>query len=180
MEKEKIVWISKKMSFLLRHGAIREGVPISPGGWVEITDLLEYLNKNNRRVAITGEEVRVVVEKNDKQRFTINNGRIRANQGHSIAVNLDLKPREPPPILFHGTSIKFLKPILKSGLKPMNRNHVHLSKDVKTATEVGARHGKPIVLIIAAGTMHDDGFCFYLSENGVWLVDHVPSRYISQ
>lgn len=122
-----------------------------------------------------------IVEKNDKKRFSISSDgqKIRANQGHSINVNLALKTIEPPTILYHGTATRFLDAILMEGLKAGSRQHVHLSESIDIATEVGKRYGKPTILLINALEMHKKGHQFYLSENGVWLTKNVPVNYIS-
>jgi putative RNA 2'-phosphotransferase len=120
------------------------------------------------------------VAQNDKQRFSFDpsSTRIRANQGHSTAVDLQLEPATPPDVLYHGTAEKHVAVILAGGLKRMARHHVHLSTTVPTATAVGKRHGRPVVLVVDAAAMSRDGFTFYCSANGVWLTDHVPPRYL--
>jgi putative RNA 2'-phosphotransferase len=125
--------------------------------------------------------IKIIVETNDKQRFIISDDRkkIRANQGHSITVDLELENKIPPDILYHGTAIRFLDPIMNEGLKPMTRQYVHLSVTEKIALTVGKRHGKPIVLYINAKNMYEEGYKFYLSENKVWLVNKVPVKYIN-
>ena len=130
---------------------------------------------------ITRELLDHVAETNDKKRFIISDdgAKIRANQGHSIAINLDLPPIPPPANLFHGTATRFIEAIFKDGLKKMNRQHVHLSADIETAQKVGARHGKPIILLLDTKTMAEAGFEFYLSKNDVWLTDNVPVEYLS-
>ncbi|MEZ4617799.1 MAG: RNA 2'-phosphotransferase [Caldilineaceae bacterium] len=117
---------------------------------------------------------------NNKQCFRFNDDgtRIRANQGHSIAVELNLRPQVPPARLFHGTATRFLDAIQREGLQRQSRQHVHLSADEKTAHKVGQRHGKPVILTVDAAAMHADGHLFYLSDNGVWLTDHVPVHYL--
>ena len=129
---------------------------------------------------ITEEELLQVVAESDKQRFSLDETKtkIRANQGHSTEVDLQLKEAEPPTQLFHGTVSKFLDAILAEGLKKMDRHDVHLSKDVQTALKVGGRRGKPVILVIDSAKMAADGYKFRLSENGVWLTDHVPPQYI--
>ncbi|MCH6257000.1 RNA 2'-phosphotransferase [Puniceicoccaceae bacterium K14] len=121
-----------------------------------------------------------IVDTNEKKRFSldVDGSRIRANQGHSIAVDVELEKKEPPTFLYHGTATRFYESIQKEGLKKMNRQHVHLSADQTTAVKVGTRHGKPIVLIVRAGDMYESGYRFFLSENGVWLTEEVPARYI--
>jgi putative RNA 2'-phosphotransferase len=130
---------------------------------------------------ITKDDLFEVVATNEKKRFTLSDDRqrIRAAQGHSIAVNLGLTPGEPPGVLYHGTATRFLEAILSEGLRPMSRQQVHLSADERTARQVGQRHGKPIVVVVQARRMHDDGFRFFLAENHVWLTDRVPPEYLA-
>jgi putative RNA 2'-phosphotransferase len=129
---------------------------------------------------VTREQLNEVVAKNDKQRFAFDptGTLIRANQGHSTAVDLQLVPTTPPPVLYHGTAQQNLDAVRHDGLRKMARHHVHLSKDVATARTVGARHGKPVVFEVDAAAMHEAGHPFYLSANGVWLVDHVPPQHL--
>ena len=164
---------SKFLSLVLRHKPEDIGLKLDENGWTDIVDLCKKAN-------IKWQDLKEVVEKNNKKRFEIsNNGqKIRACQGHSIDIDLDLEPVTPPAFLYHGTATQFISPIMKSGLKPMKRDHVHLSATKETAINVGGRHGKPVVLIVTALTMHDDGYKFYLSTNGVWLTKEVPVKYI--
>lgn len=178
MDKNRQVKVSKCLSKHLRHEPERLGLTLAPGGWVEVEQLLSACAAH--QFPITREELEVVVANSDKQRFSFdeNNTRIRANQGHSVEVDLQLQPQTPPQVLYHGTGEQTVPAILRSGLNKMSRHHVHLSREVETARKVGARHGRPVVLAIAAETMHQDGFTFYCSENSVWLVDAVPPQYI--
>jgi len=178
MDNDRNVSLSKRMSYLLRHGAQREGVAIDEHGWMDITDLLAWLNRKPRS-RFTIEDVQIVVRDNDKQRFEISGSKIRAVQGHSMAIDLDLAPAEPPATLYHGTASRFVGNILDKGLLKMQRQHVHLSSTVEQALIVGKRHGSPVVFHVNAAAMLQDGFTFYLSKNGVWLVDHVPPEYLS-
>jgi putative RNA 2'-phosphotransferase len=175
---QRLVTVSKFLSKYLRHEPEALGLTLEPGGWVPIEDVLSGAQR--LRFPITDAELRQVVAENDKQRFSLDDtGRkIRANQGHSTSVDLQLTAVKPPKQLFHGTVIKFLGSILWQGLMKMNRHDVHLSKDIETAMKVGQRRGKPVVLIIDSESMSADGFQFRVSENGVWLTDHVPPRYI--
>lgn len=148
-------------------------------GWLNIDQLIESANKHGKRLSL--ELIHEVVAQNDKKRFALSDDglRIRANQGHSIeGVELNLVAIEPPELLFHGTVAAFLESIRRQGLLKRSRNHVHLSVDVETATKVGARRGKPVVLKIEAGKMHSLGHKFYLSANQVWLADAVPPEFI--
>ena len=174
----KLVRLSKMLSRFLRHAPHELGLTLERGGWVRVDDLLAALN--GRGTPVTREALREVVVQSDKRRFSLDEaeGRVRANQGHSVAVDLDLAPLEPPGVLYHGTTGRFLKVILKQGLKPMGRHHVHLSADTDTARKVGARRGPPVVLQVQAARMSAGGFTFYRSENGVWLTDGVPPAYL--
>ena len=172
-----IVSTSKFLSLILRHQPEKIGLSLDANGWASIDDLLRLSAAKGK--PLTRALIEKVVETNDKQRFVFNEDRsmIRANQGHSVSVDLGLAPVTPPPVLFHGTATRFLDSIEKQGLLKGNRQHVHLSPDEGTAVKVGQRHGKPVVLKIAAGKMQIDGHKFYRSANGVWLVDHVPPAF---
>jgi putative RNA 2'-phosphotransferase len=150
-------------------------------GWVKINELI--LNtKKYKNICLTVELIKTVVENDNKQRFIISDDgkKIRANQGHSIIVDLELESKTPPDILYHGTASRFLDSIMKNGLKPMRRQYVHLSQTEETALTVGRRHGNPIILYIDAKNMYEGGYKFYLSENNIWLVDNVPVKYINK
>lgn len=174
--------ISKFLSFVLRHKPDAIGLTLDGQGWVDIDELIENTNLTAQEFTLTRSLLQEVVKTNVKKRFIISDDgqRIRASQGHSIDVDLQLKPVEPPEFLYHGTATRFLDSILKEGLKPQQRQHVHLSRDIETATKVGQRYGKPIILAIKARLMVEQGFVFYLSENGVWLTDKVPIEFITQ
>jgi putative RNA 2'-phosphotransferase len=175
-----LVRLSKFLAKYLRHSPHDLGLTLQPGGWVPVDDLLSAARRHG--FPISYDELVEGVETNDKQRFAFDVSRelIRANQGHSVEVNLKLKEREPPEALFHGTVELFLASILKDGLIRVKRNHVHLSKEVETATNVGAMRGKPVILTVDAGRMHRDEHRFYLSANDVWLTDTVPPGYLSR
>ena len=179
MEKKKLVWLSKKLAYILRHGARKKYLDMDVSGWIDLDQVLKVVNDGAREL-ISIDDIEHVVENNDKKRFSIKDGKIRANQGHSMDIDLGLTPIKPPKILFHGTGSKSIPAITREGLKKMKRHHVHLSMDKETARKVGGRHGKPAILEILAEKMHDDGLKFYFSENGVWLVDHVPPTYLKQ
>lgn len=175
MNNTNITQISKYLSLILRHQPQSIGLVLDPNGWANVDDLLA-----KSKLQISFQQLLEVVATNDKQRFILNEDKtkIRANQGHSVKIDLDLKPQTPPSILYHGTVDKFLSSIQTQGLQKMNRNHVHLSKDISTAQKVGSRRGLPIILKINPEAMIHDGFLFYCSENGVWLTDSVPAKYI--
>jgi putative RNA 2'-phosphotransferase len=170
--------ISKFLSFVLRHNPESIGLKLDENGWAETKDLLEKMNA--KAFKVTAEMLDHIVATNNKQRFSFNETKtkIRASQGHSIDVELNLKATKPPQYLYHGTGEKYVNSILLTGLEKRNRQHVHLSKDIETAINVGQRHGKPKVFIVEAGQMGVDGFLFYLSDNGIWLIDNVPVRYL--
>ncbi|MDN3238144.1 RNA 2'-phosphotransferase [Glycomyces tritici] len=173
MDDRRLVKVSKYLSRHLRHEPERLGIELDEHGWVEVDALLKALEDRNFQV--TREELEEVVARNDKQRFALRDGRIRANQGHTVDVDLGLAPAAPPPVLYHGTVGGFVATIREEGLKAMDRHHVHLSPDRETAVKVGSRRGKPVVLVIDAERMAGAGHAFYKSENGVWLTDHVPA-----
>ncbi|MFJ4712848.1 RNA 2'-phosphotransferase [Streptomyces sp. NPDC088785] len=176
LDEQRTVKVSKYLSTHLRHQPERLGLTPDEAGWVEIGDLLAATAAH--RFPITRTELDHVVATNDKRRFTIDGTRIRANQGHTIDVDLGLAPAEPPAYLYHGTVARFLDAIRAEGLRPMDRHDVHLSADRGTATRVGARRGRPVVLPVDAGAMHRDGHVFRVSANGVWLTAAVPPRYL--
>ncbi|MET8981582.1 RNA 2'-phosphotransferase [Streptomyces sp. NPDC004539] len=172
----RIVKVSKYLSKHLRHQPERIGLRLDEAGWTEIDALLAATAGHG--FPITREELDRVVATNDKKRFAIEGTRIRASQGHSIPVDLALPATTPPPHLFHGTNARALAAIRAEGLRPMNRHDVHLSPDRTTATRVGARRGRPVVLTVDSGAMHRDGHVFQVSANGVWLTRAVPAEYI--
>ncbi|MEV4174049.1 RNA 2'-phosphotransferase [Nonomuraea sp. NPDC049709] len=176
MDERRMVRVSKYLARHLRHDPQRIGLTLDAGGWVEVEELLRAAAEHG--FTITPEELKEVVAANDKRRYAIEDGRIRASQGHSVPVELDLPALEPPEVLYHGTVGRFVTAIRREGLRPMSRHHVHLSPDRETATRVGARRGAPVVLVVAAGMMHADGHVFRRSANGVWLADHVPPGYL--
>lgn len=170
--------LSKFLSLVLRHKPSLLGLKLDKNGWVLIDDLIPKAKA--AKINLTRELLMEVVNKNDKERFAVNEDvtRIRANQGHSIDVDLGLQPVNPPRILYHGTAARFVDSIRKSGLNSGNRRYVHLSPDWQTAIKVGQRHGKPVVLQIDAEAMNRSGLHFFISKNGVWLTQSVPSKFI--
>lgn len=180
MENTRLIKISKYLSKHLRHQPERIGIELAPGGWVEVNKLLAACKKY--QFPISRQELEEVVTSNDKQRFSLDKtgALIRANQGHSVEIDLQLEPQVPPDILYHGTGHKSVDLILEQGLLKMSRHHVHLSADIETATKVGKRHGKPVVFIVDAATMYSRGISFYCSDNGVWLVDSVAPEYLKK
>ncbi len=168
--------VSKYLSKHLRHQPERIGLELDANGWTEIDALLQATARHG--FPITREELAHVVATNDKRRFAIEGTRIRASQGHTVDVDLDLPAAEPPAYLYHGTVAAHLPAIRAEGLRPMARHHVHLSPDRETATRVGARRGRPVVLSVDAGAMHRAGHVFRVSANGVWLADAVPPEFL--
>lgn len=174
-----LVSTSKFLSLVLRHNPAKIGLTLDPQGWADVDELLECAARSGKR--IDADTLHRVIRENDKQRFALSEDglRIRASQGHSIAVDLELPEVEPPPTLYHGTADRFLESILAHGLRPGRRQHVHLSKDIATARTVGGRHGRPVVLRVDAAAMRHAGQVFFCSANGVWLCDAVPSKYLT-
>ena len=173
--KTKSKWLSKH----LRHSPQKVGLVLDDGGWVSVDDLLRAANNNH--MSLTFSQLQEVVKDNDKQRFSFDASgkRIRANQGHSVSVDLQLQTQTPPDILYHGTAEKNRESIMEQGILKGRRHHVHLSRQTEVAIQVGSRHGKPLVLSIDALGMNAAGFEFFCSDNGVWLVEEVPPRFIS-
>jgi putative RNA 2'-phosphotransferase len=173
------VRVSKFLALVLRHDPARIGLTLDAGGWADVDELLAAAT--NYGLPVSRADLEEVVRDNPKQRFLLDEAgnRIRANQGHSVEVDLGLTPVEPPPVLYHGTSRHAVPSILEEGLRPMGRRHVHLSADVETPLVVGRRHGAPVVLAVDSGRLHLDGQPFFRSANGVWLTGPVPAQYLS-
>jgi putative RNA 2'-phosphotransferase len=169
---------SKLISKILRHKPEMAGLTLDSEGWVSVDKLLKGLKELGSPITIFG--LKDIVDNNDKKRFAFSDDMkmIRANQGHSVNINLNYDEVKPPDVLFHGTVEKFIRDIHRDGLKKMNRHHVHLSSDIKTAELVGSRRGIPLILAINTNEMHRNGHKFYLSDNNVWLTERVPSKYI--
>jgi putative RNA 2'-phosphotransferase len=178
MNPSRRVRVSKYLSLHLRHQPERLGLTFAAGGWVPVETLLAACAADG--FPVRRDELDEVVASSDKQRFSFDptNTLIRANQGHSTDVDLQLEPVPPPAVLYHGTAARNLDSIRAAGLDKRARHHVHLSPDVETARKVGQRHGSPVVLAIDAAAMSREGFVFYRSANGVWLVEAVPPRYL--
>lgn len=170
--------ISKFLSLVLRHQPDKIGIQLDDAGWVEIELFLEALRQSGQK--ISRDLLEYVVRTNDKQRFTIDESgqRIRANQGHSVEVELGYEPADPPSILIHGTPRTAVSAIRESGLQKMKRHHVHLHSDSSVASAVGARRGAPVLLKVKSQEMTKEGFVFYVTANQVWLTEHVPPRFI--
>lgn len=168
---------SKYISLILRHQPEVIGITLDEHGWADVNQLIEGVNKTH---PLTRELLEEIVRTDEKQRYSFNEDhtKIRANQGHSIPVDVELKEAEPPEELYHGTGEKYTGSIEQQGLIPKSRLYVHLSKDTETAVKVGQRHGKPVVYTVMAGEMYRDAYRFFLSANGVWLTKEVPVRYL--
>ena len=171
---------SKFMSLVLRHDPSAAEIALDAQGWAAIDELLAGMSAKG--YAVTRQTLDEIVAGDSKQRYTISDDgrRIRANQGHSIEVDVGLEEVRPPDVLFHGTASRFADAIRAGGLKPMSRQHVHLSPDEPAALAVGRRHGKPVIFRIDAKRMADDGLKFFRSANGVWLTGHVPAEYLAE
>lgn len=168
--------ISKYLCFILRHHPEAIGLGLDSEGWASIDEIIQKIS----RFKLTPELIDYVMQTDDKQRFCISEDgtKIRANQGHSIDVNLNLKPLQPPEVLLHGTANRFLENILEKGLLKQKRQFIHLTESESIAKAVGSRYGKPVILEITSVRMVEDGFIFYKSLNNVWLVEHVPVDYL--
>lgn len=168
------------MSLVLRHRPEQIGLTLDEHGWANTQELIEKLNQHG--AGITPELLDFVVANNDKKRFAFNEDKsmIRASQGHSLDVDLELPTAVPPEFLYHGTASRFVTQILREGLKKQQRHHIHLSTVKSTATDVGGRHGQPVILKVAAARMQEAGYTFYLSANGVWLTDVVPADFLEE
>ena len=170
----------KFLAYVLRHNPAAVGIELDENGWAKVDELLVGVQRSGRLIDITALEE--IVATDDKHRFSFNEdkSKIRANQGHSIDIDLGLEEKTPPDILYHGTAEKYIDNIKQNGIQKRNRQYVHLSSDKQTAIKVGSRHGKPVIFKIDAKQMVMDGFKFYLSENGVWLTDYVSFKYFTK
>lgn len=176
-EKEKIR-ISRFLSLVLRHKPQEIGIRLDENGWAAVAELIDGVQTGGRNLTI--DLLHEIVAEDEKQRyiFSEDGQKIRASQGHSILVDLERKPAEPPEFLYHGTASRFSEQIQREGLTPRSRQFVHLSSDIETAVNVGSRHGVPVVFRVLAQKMGQDGIAFNLSENKVWLAEHVPAKYL--
>ena len=171
---------SKFLALVLRHKPQKIGLTLDEHGWADVDELIEKTVRSGRE--LDRESLEYIVRTNDKKRYAFNEDhtKIRASQGHTIPVDVELEETVPPDVLYHGTAESSLPSIMDKGLLKMKRLYVHLSKDVHTAIKVGQRHGKLVVLLVDSGKMYKDGYRFYLSANGVWLTDHVPQDYLAK
>jgi len=171
--------IGKFLALILRHKPETINISLDSNGWANVNELIEKINLHYGKDVVSLSDIEDIVALDDKNRYELANGSIRARQGHSVLVDLSLEAKQPPEKLYHGTVGKFIGSIRAFGLLKGSRQYVHLSEDIDTAIIVGGRRGEPIILVIDSGRMHGDGIEFYISSNGVWLTDHVPSQYIS-
>lgn len=176
----KDVELGKFISLILRHKPQVIGITLDQNGWADTQELLAGINASNRYIDM--EILERIVRENNKKRYSFNEdkSRIRANQGHSISVNVEMKEMTPPDELYHGTADRFLDSIREKGILKMNRQYVHLSADAETAKAVGKRHGKPVVLVIDTKKMVEDGYTFRLSDNGVWQSEDIKWKYVKK
>ena len=172
--------LSKFIALILRHKPETIGISLDQNGWANVGELIDGINQSGHSIDM--ETLEEIVRTDEKGRYSFNDDKtkIRANQGHSVNVDVELKEVVPPEILFHGTGERFSESIKSEGLKPMSRLYVHLSKDVETAVKVGKRHGKPFVFVVKTGEMYKRGYKFWNSENGVWLTKAVPPEFLEE
>ncbi|MBR4556243.1 MAG: RNA 2'-phosphotransferase [Clostridiales bacterium] len=170
---------SKFISLILRHKPEAIGITLDEHGWANVDELLEGVSRTH---PLDMAALELIVAEDEKQRYSFNEDKtlIRANQGHSIPVDVELDEKEPPEVLYHGTGEKYVSSIDRQGLIPKSRLYVHLSRDEETAVKVGTRHGKPVIYKVKSGEMYRDGYKFFCSANGVWLTKEVPVKYLSK
>ena len=171
--------VSKFISLVLRHNPEEIGITLDEHGWANVSELLAGISRTQ---PITMEDLERIVAEDEKQRYSFNEDKtlIRANQGHSIPVDVELEEVIPPEILYHGTGEKYTASIDAQGLLPKSRLYVHLSGDTETAKKVGQRYGRPVIYIVKSGEMHRAGIPFFRSVNGVWLTKQVPVQYLER
>lgn len=179
-EERRLERLSKFISMILRHKPQVIGITLDEHGWADVDELIKGINETGEEVKFSKDTLEIIVKTDKKQRYSFSQDKtlIRANQGHSIPVDVELEKKEPPKVLYHGTGVKSVKAIQEQGLLPMERLYVHLSIDVKTATNVGKRHGTPVIFQVNAEQMQKDGYDFFQSVNGVWLTKEVPAKYL--
>lgn len=179
-EERRLERISKFISMILRHKPQVIGITLDEHGWADVNELIKGINETGEEVEFSKATLEKIVKADKKQRYSFSQDKtlIRANQGHSIPVDVELEKKEPPKVLYHGTGVKSVKAIQEQGLLPMERLYVHLSTDVETAANVGKRHGTPVIFQVNAEQMQKDGYDFFQSVNGVWLTKEVPTKYL--
>jgi len=171
----------KFIALILQHHPETVGISLDHHGWADVSALIDGINHSGK-YHLTMDDLEEIVRRDNKQRYAFNEDRtkIRANQGHSVPVDVELETRTPPEVLYHGTGEKYVASIDEMGLVPKSRLYVHLSQDILTAKKVGSRHGKPIVYEVHAGQMSRDGYEYFISVNGVWLTKAVPVKYLTR
>lgn len=179
-EERRLERISKFISMILRHRPEVIGITLDEHGWADVNELIKGINETGEEVEFSKDTLETIVKTDKKQRYSFSQDKtlIRANQGHSIPVDVELEKKEPPKVLYHGTGVKSVKAIQEQELLPMERLYVHLSTDVETATNVGKRHGTPVIFKVNTEQMQKDGYDFFQSVNGVWLTKEVPVKYL--
>lgn len=179
-EERRLERLSKFISMILRHKPQVIGITLDEHGWADVDELIKGINETGEEIEFSKDTLETIVKTDKKQRYSFSQDKtlIRANQGHSIPVDVELEKKEPPKVLYHGTGVKSVKAIQEQGLLPMERLYVHLSIDVKTATNVGKRHDTPVIFQVNAEQMQKDGYDFFQSVNGVWLTKEVPAKYL--
>lgn len=179
-EERRLERLSKFISMILRHKPQVIGITLDEHGWADVDELIKGINETGEEIEFSKDTLETIVKTDKKQRYSFSQDKtlIRANQGHSIPVDVELEKKEPPKVLYHGTGVKSVKAIQEQGLLPMERLYVHLSTDVKTATNVGKRHDTPVIFQVNAEQMQKDGYDFFQSVNGVWLTKEVPAKYL--
>ena len=172
--------LSKFIAYILRHNPSAASVELDENGWADVGELIDGVCKTGRQLNLQALEE--IVQSDGKQRFSFNEDKtkIRANQGHSISVDVQMSELAPPEVLYHGTAEKYIESVRQQGILSKSRNYVHLSKDVQTAKKVGSRHGRPVVLKIDAKGMYEEGYKFLLSANGIWQTKQVPVKFITE
>ncbi len=175
---EKLVKLGRFISLVLRHSPETIGIKLDKNGWANVEELLNLMNKNGKKIGIN--TLNEIVETNNKKRYEFSDDfkKIRACQGHSISVDLELEQAVPPEFLYHGTAVKNIESIKVTGIKKVDRQYVHLSADYDTAYNVGKRHGKPYIIKVLSGKMDKDGKKFYISKNKVWLSENISPEYL--
>lgn len=179
-EERRLERLSKFISMILRHKPQVIGITLDEHGWANVDELIKGINETGEEIEFSKDTLETIVKTDKKQRYSFSQDKtlIRANQGHSVPVDVELEKKEPPKVLYHGTGSKFVKSIQEQGLLPMERLYVHLSTDVETVTNVGKRHGTPVIFQVNAEQMQKDGYDFFQSVNGVWLTKEVPAKYL--
>lgn len=179
-EERRLERLSKFISMILRHKPQVIGITLDEHGWADVDELIKGINETGEEVEFSKATLETIVKTDKKQRYSFSQDKtlIRANQGHSIPVDVELEKKEPLKILYHGTGVKSVKAIQEQGLLPMERLYVHLSTDIETATNVGKRHGTPVIFQVNVEQMQKDGYDFFQSVNGIWLTKEVPAKYL--